>query len=237
MSYKKKAISAMLVLILGIFFTNTGAKADCNDLILGTPAINWGSANSAKANKVLDIVGKKIVFYYQNKNTGTVKEIIDMFNTIPDKELLLSLKNPGALKGLSGFFMGIFIENPDLYKEYRQQKNTGDVNYILDDAFMLSSVIKPLLERSQTTCLNDTSLDMYWGYFYATGDARAVATIKNTSDRAQPCKQNNQNCKKIYCKKDCTKSDLKVFASDLSAEWSLKSNAKYHPIVKEVLEK
>ena len=109
MSYKKKAISAILVLILGIFFTNTGAKSDCNDLILGTPAINWGSANSAKANKVLDIVGKKIVFYYQNKNTGTVKEIIDMFNTIPDKELLLSLKNPGALKGLSGFFMGIFI--------------------------------------------------------------------------------------------------------------------------------
>lgn len=237
----EQAMLQRIVILLAITFIGainvSEANAECDNFNAEAPAIAWGSTVSKEDDKITEEFSRQITFYYQNKDINKVKEMIKNLNRIPNNQLLTSLSNQGAFRAFGGFFMGIIVENPNFYNAVRQQGNTDDVNYLLDDAFLISSQIEFFLKKSQNLCLDQTTLDMFWGYFFATGDKRAVEAIKTTANRAEPCKKDKHQCITTYCKKEgCTKDNLKLFASDLSAEWSLKSNAKTHPLVKEVLE-
>ena len=103
---------------------------------------------------------------------------------LSEEKRILNDKN--AISPMTGFYMGIIHEQPDLYKELKALDLSKNMELVLKLAETYSQETEDILNNRLNKSPKAAYLDLLWGYFYATGDKRVTNKIcqysKSTPD-------------------------------------------------------
>lgn len=137
--------------------------------------------------------------YFYKKNSAELYAVLDYI----DKNDMYDSKS--AKSPIYGFFAGIRTDNPQVFKHLQQTNNSPTIAKMFKASEQFSYVAEDMLKRKDYYLESPSSLDAFWGYFFATGDDRVIKKICDTS----------------------------VFSQDVivkdAAKWSLASNQSVHP--------
>lgn len=150
-----------------------------------------------------------LTYYYQSPMPELIGESIQYIGT----NKILYEKN--TQPPIVAFYCCIFTANKSKKDEWlsivrKQDKVTK--NLLLKVLFTQSK------DLFKNIVISPTLNDMYWGAFFATGDIKFVDKIVDNMEYFNESK------------------DFLLFSASASAKWSLASNARQHPIVRQQLE-
>lgn len=155
-----------------------------------------------------------ITYYYKNKDLNKALDIIKM---ISDSKILE--QNPNTFTPSIGFVLGVIAENEGAEEKINELELSPEMRKCVEIAEnLLKEYSFETILTDPTKVQNERGLDLLWGVFFATGNAKIPETIRAFVE-------NNKISKAPVGKKN--EWDIVV----LSAIWSLESNGKQHEIV------
>lgn len=164
--------------------------------------------------------------FYQHKSESLAKAIIQ---DVSDKQILE--KNNTALSSITGFIVGLLVEDPSYATQFKSMNLSSKMSEVIYGAEQVFNAAKgnidvlvdlDILASSRPNKINlPGDFDYLWGLFSATGNAKIPENI----------------C--MFLEKEASKttagSQLNLIT--MVAKWSLESQAKNHPIVKQSIDK
>lgn len=157
-------------------------------------------------------LGKFMASYYQKPNADQISSVISEMQKdgFPNKD--------SQLAPIIGFFAEVFAANPDKLPGWQSQieKTTWKTKEALELAIKSSGSLDKLLSFDPSKP-NPGRNDMCWGAFFASGKEKYLEAI------VQRLAYINERV------------SLMLYMTAASAEWSLSSNAREHPKVKQFL--
>ena len=146
--------------------------------------------------------------YYEKKD---INDAIKMMRYLDSDREILARKNAQA--PLEGLIAGILVSSPGFKSKIAGEKFSSDLTTLIKNSEKRLPEIKEGMLNDNKK-ISTADLDMYWGYYGATGDINAVKKITRALDPA--------------------KNDEGLLVT-LAAVWSLGSQAKRYPAVAELL--
>lgn len=150
--------------------------------------------------------------YYQHPDPSKIPQAINAFASSGDAVL------PGSANPALAFFSLVFSANPKKLPEWQKDINEQDIlsKAILGQAVFYSHDPKWIVELPYHTA---TTNDMYWAAYFASGDPLYVRKVIKQL---------------VYCDE---RTDVNLYLTGASAQWSLAGNAANHPDVRAIMEK
>lgn len=146
-------------------------------LIFSIIAVNSAFCASIKISSEDDL-GNVMMSYFMKKDTSQLPMIVRYVSTH-------EMFKGSSRAPLMGFFAGIKRDNPTYFIQLAKMPVSQNTNKMFQASNEFNIVIEDMFKRKYYSLESPAALDTFWGYFFATGDERAIAKLCYTSEHAK----------------------------------------------------
>ena len=191
--------------------------------------------------------------YYQRPEPRRALSVLDALSNDP----AMAHRTNDQLGALLGFFEQLLWDNPWLIPQFKESllEAEGNEQHVLALVLTRATRSKPnfgddlpkkvrkVLEKAgreqqpapSLEPMSGGQLDLYWGRFFASGGYRPISDIVAIVRNYLPYAKSLEDFKKLADKPKAPPPDVVRGAILNAALWSLKSNAREHPLVRNYL--